>query len=330
MLTLVGAGAVGVTLATHLAAAGKPIKLYARDKDRAAFIAAGRLQLDRPRGGALTATLPPLTNQLWDADTRYLVIATKFGAMDALLTQLRQAPATLTVVSTLNGVRSLPLIRERLPALQATTLTIMFNAQHSGALHAQLTTKPAVILATQGAQRDATLQALFSGCGLALTGSQGSKASWGKLLINLANAIGALTQSTFRDLLSHPDLRAIFVATLDEAVDRIEAANIPYQLPMPLPYRGYRALLKHGGPLTWWLAQLKNGLDDGAYPSMVSDVRAGRTTEVQQLNGEIVALAAQQGWPAPINTALVQMVQALDLRHPARLSPSALRAALGV
>ena len=60
--------------------------------------------------------------------------------------------------------------------------------------------------------------------------------------------------------------------------DRIEAAHIAYQLPMPLPYRAYRTLLKHGGPLTWWLAQAKNGLDDGAYPSMVSDVRAGRVT----------------------------------------------------
>ena len=202
MLTIAGAGAVGITLATHLAAAGKPVRLYARDKDRAAFAAAARLTLDRPRGGPLTAPLPTLTPQLFDADTRYLVIATKFGAMDALLGQLRGAPPTLTVVSTLNGVRALPLIRERLPALKATALTIMFNAQHSGVLHAQLTTKPAVMLARVGAARDATLHALLSGCGLALTESQDEQACWGKLLINLANAIGALTQSTFRDLLS--------------------------------------------------------------------------------------------------------------------------------
>ena len=321
MLTLVGAGAVGITLATHLAAAGKPVRLYARDKDRAAFAAAGTLKLDRPRGGTLTAPLPPLTAQLFDADTRYLVIATKFGALDALLAQLRDAPPTLTVVTTLNGVKSLPLIHQRLPGQPTASLSIMFNAQHVGPLHAQLTTKPGVIVAGS----DASLYALLSGSGLALSRSTGEQACWGKLLINLANAIGALTQSTFRDLLSDADLRAIFVAVLDEAVDRIEAANIPYKLPMPLPYRGYRALLRHGGPLTWWLAQAKNGLDDGAYPSMVSDVRAGRTTEVQQLNGEIVALGEQQGWPAPVNAALVQMIEALDLAKPAKLTARELR-----
>ncbi|MES2682382.1 MAG: ketopantoate reductase C-terminal domain-containing protein [Pseudomonadota bacterium] len=324
MLTFVGAGAVGVTLATYLAAAGKPVRLYAREKDQAAFAAAGQLRLDRPQRPALTAALPALTSQLYDADTRYLVISTKFGAMDALLDQLREAPPSLTVVSTLNGVRACPLIRERLPQCRAAALTIMFNAQHAGTLHAQLTTKPAVILS----DGDEGLHGLLSGTGLALSRSTGEKASWGKLLINLANAIGALTQSTFRDLLSQPDLRTIFVAVLDEAVDRIEAAKIPYKLPMPLPYRGYRLLLKHSGSLTWWLAQARNGLDDGAYPSMVSDVRAGRRTEVHQLNGEIVALGEQQGWPAPLNAALVQMIEALDLGQPAVLSPAALRKAL--
>ncbi len=326
MLTLVGAGAVGITLATHLAAAGKPLRLYARDKDRAAFTAAGRLQLDRPHRAPLTAALPPLTDRLFDADTRYLLIATKFAALGPLLAQLRDAPPSLTLVSTLNGVQALPALHQALPQLPTAALSIMFNAQHSGTLHAQLTTKPAVIVSGGGEP----LWNLLAGSGLQLSRATGEQACWGKLLINLANAVGALTQSTFRDLLSDADLRAIFVAVLDEAVDRIEAAQIPYKLPMPLPYRGYRALLKYGGGTTWWLARLKNGLDDGAYPSMVSDVRAGRTTEVRQLNGEIVALGEKQGWPAPVNAALVTLVEALDLAKPARLTPAELRARLKV
>jgi len=327
MLTLVGAGAVGITLATHLVAAGKPVRLYAREKDRAAFAAAGQLTLERPRRVALRTPLPPLTDRLFDADTRYLVIATKFGALEGLLSLLRDAPPSLTVISTLNGVRALPLIHERLPGQPTAALSIMFNAQHVGPLHAQLTTKPGVIVAGG----DAGLYELLADSGLSLSRAQGEEACWGKLLINLANAIGALTHSTFRDLLSDPDLRAIFVAALDEAVDRIEAAKIPYRLPMPLPYRGYRMLLKHGGPLTWWLAQAKNGLDDGAYPSMVGDVRAGRTTEVRQLNGEIVALGARQGWPAPVNAALVTMIEALDAAAPfLPMRPVELRRRLGL
>lgn len=326
MLTLIGAGAVGTTLATYLAAAGKPVRLYARAKDHAAFTAAGGLQLLRPRRDALSSALPPLTSTLFDKETRYLLIATKFSALEGVIAELKDAPEGLTLVSTLNGVRAAPLLRERLPQLKVAALTIMFNAQHAGVLQARLTTRPAVILAGG----DAGLFALLKGTGLSVSRAHGEQACWGKLLINLANALGALTQSTFRDLLSDHDLRTVFVAVMDEAIALIEAAGIPYKLPMPLPYGGYRMLLKHGGPLPWLLAQAKNGLDDGAYPSMVSDVRAGRRTEVQQLNGEIVALAQQLGRSAPLNAALVSMVEALELASPQRLSPSALRAQLGL
>ena len=321
MLTLIGAGAVGTTLASYLAMAGQPIRLYTRPKDAATFAAATQLRLERPHRPALIAGVPEQTSQLFDEKTRYLVIATKFSALEPLLAQLRDAPATLTVVSTLNGVRALPLIRERVPQCPAAALTIMFNAQHSGVLQARLTTKPAVILASP----DQTLRQLLGRSGLAVGTAVGEQACWGKLMINLANAIGALCHSTFRDLLSQPDLRALFVATLDEAVRCIEAANIAYKLPMPLPYRGYRALLKHGGPLAWWLAQLRNGLDDGAYPSMVSDVMAGRATEVQQLNGEIVTLGQQLGIATPVNAGLVRLVEALDRQQPGYCTPAELR-----
>lgn len=327
MITLVGAGAVGITLACHLSVAGRPLRLYARAKDRAAFEQAGRLRLARPGGRTLEAPLPPLTERLADADTRYLLIATKFGALDGVIDALGTPPPGLSLVSTLNGVRALPRLRECLPQTPALALTIMFNAQHLGPLHAQLTTKPAVILADEG---DQALRGLLQGTGLALGRSRGEEACWGKLLINLANAIGALTQSTFRDLLSEPDLRRIFAAVLEEAVDRIEAAGIAYKLPMPLPHAAYRQLLLRGGPLTWWLARLKNGLDDGAYPSMVSDIRAGRATEVRQLNGEIVALGERLSWPAPLNARLLELVEALDLSSPARLSPAELRRQLGL
>lgn len=326
MLTIIGAGAVGVTLATYLSAAARPVRLYARPKDVAGFQAAGQLKLDRPRGGLLTAPLPPLTPQLFDADSSGLVIATKFSALESLLPTLRDAAAGLPVITTLNGVQALALLRHELPALPVTALTIMFNAQLDGPLQARLTTKPAVIVSGGNTALYDTLQ----GTGLAVRRSAGDTAPWGKLLINLANALGALTQSTFRDLQSDAHLRAVFVAVLDEAVDRIEAAQIAYKLPMPLPYRGYRALLKHGGGLTWQLARVANGLDDGAYPSMVSDVRAGRATEVQQLNGEIVRLGTQLDWPAPLNARLVAMVEALDRQAPQRLTPAELRTALSL
>lgn len=330
MLTLVGAGSVGVTLATYLAAAGEPVEIYARSKDLPVFSGVDQLRLDLPHGGSLAAPRPPLTTEFSGTGAKRLLLATKFSALDGLLDEIEQhhghGGEGLMLISTLNGVRAAQRLRERMPKAEVAVLTIMFNAQHLGPLHAQLTTKPAIILAGG----DDALRQSFAGTGLHLSRAKGDSACWGKLLINLANAIGALTHSTFRDLLSDPDLRAIFVATLDEAADRLHASHIHYKLPMPLPYGGYRWLLQHGGPLPWKLAQLRNGLADGAYPSMVSDVEAGRPTEVRQLNGEIVALGEQLKWPTPINAQLVSLVEAItDTRQPA-FNPASLRKTLGL
>lgn len=154
---------------------------------------------------------------------------------------------------------------------------------------------------------------------------------WGKLLINLANAVCALTHTTFRDLLTQPDLRKIFVAVLDEAVGLLERSHLPYQLPAPIPHRAYRQLLLRGGAIPWWFAKIKNGLQDGAYPSMVSDIEAGRPTEVAQLNGEIVRLAQHCGTHAPINAKLTELVTAMHGKlPPPYLTPSDLRSKLAI
>jgi 2-dehydropantoate 2-reductase len=323
-VTLVGAGAVGCTLAAALAEARKSLCIYTRPKDRSAFEAARTLVLEQPGKPILRLPAPPLSDALFDTDTRLVLIATKFSALDGLCDAMAQLPASVTLVSTLNGVKALPLLRQRFPQHRVAGLTIMFNTQHLGPLHARLTTRPQVI----AGRDDTDLRELLAGTRLRVRHGASDAATWGKLLINLSNALGALTHSTFRDLLSQPDLRACMVAVLDEAVDRLDAAGIAYALPMPLPYRGYRTLLRRGGPLAWWLARANNGLDDGAYPSMVADVRSGRPTEVRQLNGEIAALGQRLDWPAPRNQWLVEAVQAIrDPTRPA-FTPAQLRAHL--
>jgi 2-dehydropantoate 2-reductase len=216
---------------------------------------------------------------------------------------------------------------ERYPAGRAANMTIMFNAQLCAPLHARITTKAQVIVGGQ----DARLSGLFKDSGMQVKRADGEAAAWGKLLINLANAVCALTHTTMQDLLTGPDLRAIYAAVLDEAVGVIERAGISYRLPMPLPYRLYRQLLLRGGPLPWCFARVRNGLQEGAYPSMVADVEGGRRTEVGQLNGEIVDLGRAQGMPTPINERIVFLMRELEGKlPPPYLEPSELRARLCV
>jgi len=328
MILLVGAGAVGTILSAYLMAAGRePLRLYARPKDLAALQPVSGLQVDysKPGQAPLRTARPELTGSLDLDGVDYLVICVKYPALGALLDQLPPIPPGCTVVSTLNGIAGLRLLRQRLPQARIVPMTIMYNGQLLGPLHAQLTTRAQVFIGSD----DARLLGALQGSGMSVSRAQGDASAWGKILINLANAVCAITHTTFKDLLTQPELRDSYAAVLDEAIATLTQAGIPYKLPMPLPYPLYRRLLTRGGPLPWWFAKLKNGLQEGAYPSMVADVEAGRQTEVAQLNGEIVALGRERDLATPVNDTIVELVQAMEGRlPPPYVTPAQLRARL--
>lgn len=330
MILLVGAGAVGTILAAHLMQAGRiPLRLYARAKDLPAFEPLQEIRIDpsSPEQPVLRTRRPDLATNLDLAGVDYLFICVKFPALPALLDQIGNVPPGCTLVSTLNGVAALRLIRARFPQARVVPMTVMFNGQLPGTLHAQITTRAEVIAGSD----DPRLLGCFAGSGMRIKSAAGDSAVWGKLLINLANAICAITHTTFKDLLSQPHLRRIYVAVLDEATRELTRAGHAWQLPIAIPYPWYRQLILHGGPVPWWFARAKNGLREGAYPSMVSDVEHGRGTEVDQLNGEIAALARQQGGDAPVNRKLAEIVHAIGATAPpAYRSPAQLHADLGL
>lgn len=329
MMLLIGAGAVGTILTAHaVAAARMPFRLYVREKDLAAIQTVDQVRVDHVLGGrpSLQVPKPPLTPSLSLEGVRYLVLCVKYPQLGALLDALGPVPPGCTLVSTLNGVGGLRLIRERHPGVPVVPMSIMFNGQLLGPLHARITTKPQILVGSD----DAELLGAFSSAGLKADRVAGEAAVWGKLLINLANALCAATHTTFKDLFTHADLRACYVGVLDEAIHVLQGAGIDYRLPMPGGYGPYRLLLQRGGPLLWWIARVKNGLQQGSYPSMVADLDQGRVTEVAQLNGEIVGLGERCGRATPINSELLRVISTLKGQPPKYLTPGELRQRLGV
>lgn len=324
MILILGAGAVGSTLAAYLSAARRKVALHARPSDLERLGAISRIRLTSADGRLLLdVARPPLVEDLRLQGVTTLILAVKYPALAAVIDTLPDPiPDGCTLVSTLNGVAPLRLLRERRPGARVFPMSVMMNLQCPDPLQIHLTTAAEVVLGTD----DAQLRQVFDCPGLRLRCVAGDEAVWGKLLINLANAICALTGATFRDLFVDPDLRRIYVAVLDEATTALDAAGIAWKLPLAVPFATYRWMLLHGGPLPWWVARWRNGVREGAYPSMVADVRAGRETEVGQLNGEIVRLGARTGRPTPVNACLVEWIGAS--RRPAPMDPAGMRATL--
>ncbi len=152
---------------------------------------------------------------------------------------------------------------------------------------------------------------------------------WSKLVMNLNNAINALSGKPLRDELADRDFRRCLAAAQTEALAVIEAAKLPVATLMKLPPAWIARIL----PMpNWMFERIANrvaSVDPDARSSMQDDFSAGRPTEIDYLQGEIVKLAATLERPAPINQRLVDLVRAAEAGGKRDFTGAELYAALG-
>jgi 2-dehydropantoate 2-reductase len=148
---------------------------------------------------------------------------------------------------------------------------------------------------------------------------------WSKLLLNLNNAVNALSGKTLLEELRDKDYRQVLAATMDEALAVMKLAGIePAKLGMIAP-GSLPNMMRLPNPL--FAAFLKTQkIDAEARSSMADDFAAGRPTEIDYLNGEVVALARKHGRNPRVNAAIVQLVKEAELGVERRWTGPELRA----
>jgi len=118
-------------------------------------------------------------------------------------------------------------------------------------------------------------------------------AQWRKLIFNAAsNAIAALTGRTHGQV-AEPPTRDLAWAVMAEGRAVADAQGITLDL-------SPEDLFDHAA---------RRDVAYGHKPSMLQDVEAGRETEIDFLNGAIVAFGERHGVDAPLNRALTQLVK---------------------
>lgn len=153
--------------------------------------------------------------------------------------------------------------------------------------------------------------------------------AWSKLLINLNNAVNALSGKPLLAQLKDRDYRHVVAATMDEALAAMKLAGIvpaktglvsPRSLPnvLRLPNLLFAAFLK------------VQKIDGAARSSMADDLAAGRPTEIDYLNGEVVALARRHKRNPRVNAGIVQLVKEAEAGVERRWSGAELRERLMV
>jgi len=132
--------------------------------------------------------------------------------------------------------------------------------------------------------------------------------AWSKLLINLNNAVNALSGKPLLEQLKDRDYRRVVAATMDEALSAMKLGGIvPAKMGLVSP-TALPNVLRLPNPLFAPFLKAQKIAPD-ARSSMADDLAAGRRTEIDYLNGEVVALARRHKRNPRVNAGVVQLVK---------------------
>ena len=310
-ICIFGAGSIGCYVGGRMAAAGCPVTLIGRERLRLELTRCG-LHLTDLLGADLHAK-PDAFHFVTDADAAAdadLVMVTVKSAdtstaAKALAKVLK--PGTV-VISFQNGMGNAGLLRDALPQQTVLSGMVQFNVTNRGGGHFHHGSEGGLEVEQHPAIEP--FVAAFAKAGLPLKQHADMlPVQWAKLLLNLNNAINALSNIPLKAELSQRAFRRCIALAQTEGLRLMESAGIRPAKLTPLPPDWIPRLLKTP---TWLFQRLANkmlAIDPLARSSMWEDLEAGRRTEVDWLNGEIVRLAEKTGRRAPVNARLVALIR---------------------
>jgi 2-dehydropantoate 2-reductase len=311
-----GAGAVGCYVGGLLAGAGAEVTLLGR-APVGEEIAEHGLTLSDLHGSLV---------QLAADEVRFVTSVTTVGEVDAVLvtvkcTQTAEAaralagvlrPGTL-VVSLQNGVGNADALHVALPRCRVLAGMVAFNVTRPQPGRFHRSTDGGVAVQDAHALDDTGLAAMFDAVGLPLDRQADLRpVQWAKLLLNLNNAINALSGLPLRDQLAQRDYRRCLAAAQREGLRVLAAAGIRPARVTPLGPRAMAALLAAPDRLFAPAAPRVLAIDPQARSSMASDLERGRPTEIDFLCGEIVRLGVRTGVATPVNRRLTGLIHAAE------------------
>lgn len=302
---ILGVGSIGGWFAVRLAAADVPVALLLRNAAAVtAYQAAAGIHVSGP--GDIAQHAHPPAELVTDSATQpgLLLVTTKTpDTLTALAPRLAGDGAGQLVVLLQNGMGISERVRARWPEVRlwnaVTTAGVWRTSQFDLHCVAIGETHIGRYDDAGDAMLDVHVDALTRG-GLMTPATDMRQLLWRKLAVNAAlNALTALHACRNGDLLTIPEARAQ-MAMLALEIEQVAAAeNMRFDEPV-------LAMTERVARLT---------ADN--YSSMNRDAAAGRPTEIDFINGYVVACAQRYGIAVPANEQMLHAVRALVKKGPA-------------
>ena len=131
---------------------------------------------------------------------------------------------------------------------------------------------------------------------------------WGKFLMNLNNALNALSGLPLQAQLQDRAWRRLMADQWAEALAILRAEKIRPAMTTPIPARLVPALLRLPTPLFTRIASAMLQIDPQARTSMAQDLAARRPTEIDALQGEVQRRGQALGRATPVTDMVLRVM----------------------
>lgn len=310
---IVGAGSIGCFLAAILAQdADLELLLFGRDYmglELAAHGLLARWQQGTEHYQASVSAVAFYTSFVSLIEADVVLLTVKATALSQLLQQIKpHLRPDVPVIALQNGIGITDIIQSQLhnPVLRA---IVPFNVVSPAPGQFLQSSSGSLLWPAADSAVVQYLQQVLYSRGLDVQAVDEMKAAeYGKLLLNLNNALNAVSGVPLRAQLLNRHWRLLLGAAMREWLTVCASEQVtPMQFTALKP-----ALLPWVLRLPDWLfcrvAAKMLRIDPQARLSMSADLSSGRRTEIAFLNGAVVQLAKQHGIATPVNQAIVDLV----------------------
>ena len=310
-IVVAGAGSVGCFVGGLLAAGGRSVSLLARPRVLAEIEQNG-LRLTGFNG--FERRVPAARLRLSDhpsilRDAAMVLVTVKNMDTAAMADEIAtHAPSDAIVVSLQNGIANRDVLRSRC-AGRVLAGMVPFNIMALGEGHYHQATSGDIALE----QDEAGTAAQLAVEGLAVRAVPDILAVlWGKLLLNLNNALNALSGLPLRDQLAQRPWRLLLAEQMTEALQVLKAEGIVPAAASGVAPRFIPHVLRLPDALFRVVSGGAMRIDASARSSMWEDLQRRRPTEIDFLQGAVVALAERHGVDVPLTRRVMALVAAAE------------------
>ena len=297
-ILVLGTGAVGGYFGGRLAEGGNELYFTARGANLTALLNDG-LKVESINGNFdITIDVREKFDPIEGVDL--ILLCAKTGDTRGLLPIIKEhMNDTSVVVSLQNGVESESILEEAIPAESIIGGIAFIGSNRYAPGRIRHTGGGSITLGEltgEKTERIERIRSMFADAGVEcrVTGKI-IKPKWEKLVWNAGfNGLSAITGVAAEKLLSYKPTRNIVSKLMEETIAVAQNKSIPVDSTMAERHIETTEKMKD------------------VIPSMLQDIRAGRTTEIDSINGAVCREGEKAGIATPYNETIVAAVSAID------------------